>query len=91
MIEQIARRGAYPILQLSFEQTGGPFAREAPIELLSKPAPLQKRIWEEVDAFIAIFRPANMREGAELSDERHAAGRQMLAPKRDRTIAHHAP
>jgi aminopeptidase len=91
VMEQIARRGAYPILQLSFEQTGGPFAREAPVELLREPAPLQRRIWEEVDAFIAIFGPENMREGVELSEERQAAIRQMMAPMRERTMALAAP
>jgi aminopeptidase len=91
VIEQVAKRSAYPILQLSFEQTGGPFAREAPVGLLATPAPLQKRIWEEVDAFIAIFGPENMREGSELSDERQAAVRKMLAPMRERTMALAAP
>jgi aminopeptidase len=65
VIEQIARIGAYPIVQLSFEQIGGPFAREAPLEVLREPAPLQRRIWEEVDAFIAVWAPENAREGAE--------------------------
>jgi len=91
VMEQIARKGAYPILQLSFEQTGGPFAREAPIEVLREPAPLQKRIWEEVDAFIAIYGPENTREGAELSEERQAALRQMSAPMRERTMSLAAP
>ena len=36
VIEQIARIGAYPILQLVFEQVGGPFAREAPIGVLRR-------------------------------------------------------
>ena len=31
VMEQVARKGAYPILQLAFEQVGGPFAREAHI------------------------------------------------------------
>ncbi len=87
VLEQIARHGAYPILQLSFEQTGGPFAREAPVEVLREPAPLQKRIWEEVDAFISIYGPENTREGAELSEERQQALRQMSAPMRERTMA----
>ncbi len=91
VIEHVARRGAYPILQLSFEQIGGPFAREAPLELLRDAAPLQRRIWEEVDAFIAIYGPENMREGSELSDERQAAVQQMLAPMRERTMALAAP
>ena len=63
---------------------GGPFAREAPLELLREPAPLQRRIWEEVDAFIAIWAPENTREGAELSDERQVALQQMSAPMRER-------
>ena len=91
VVEQIARKGAYPILQLSFEQIGGPFAREAPIEVLREPAPLQRRIWDEVDAFIAIYGPENTREGAELSAERQAALRQMSAPMRERTMALAAP
>ena len=91
VLEQVARRGAYPILQLTFEQVSGPFAREAPIELLREPAPLQRRIWDEVDAIISIYGPENTREGAELSEERQAAVRQMLAPMRERTMALEVP
>ena len=54
VIEQIARNGAYPILQLAFEPIGGPFAREAPLEVLARAAPLQRRIWDEVDGVISI-------------------------------------
>ena len=91
VIEQIARIGAYPIVQLSFEQIGGPFAREAPLEVLREPAPLQRRIWEEVDAFIAVWAPENAREGADLSEERRSALQQMTAVMRERTMAMAAP
>ena len=91
VMEQVARRGAYPVLQLTFEMIGGPFAREAPLELLRDAAPLQRRIWAEVDAFIAIWSPENTREGAELSDERQIALQQMSAPMRERTMAMQAP
>ena len=91
VVEAIARKGAYPILQLSFEQIGGPFAREAPVEVLREPAPLQRRIWEEVDAFIAIWAPENTREGSELSEERQSALKEMAAPMRERTMAMAAP
>jgi aminopeptidase len=91
VLEQIARRGAYPILQMTFELIGGPFAREAPLELLREPAPLQRRIWDEVDAFISIWAPENTREGAELSEERRAALQQMAAPMRERTMAMAVP
>jgi aminopeptidase len=87
VLEQIARRGAHPLLQLSFEQIGGPFAREAPLETLREPAPLQRRIWEEADAFISVWAPENTREGSELSEERRKALRQMSGPMRERTMA----
>jgi aminopeptidase len=91
VVEQVARRGAYPILQLTFEQLGGPFAREAPLDLLREPAPLQKRIWEEMDALISIFSPEDAHEGRELPEERQAALQQMTAPLRMRTMSLEIP
>ena len=91
VIEEIARHGAYPLLQMSFELIGGPFAREAPVDLLRVAAPLQRRLWEEADAFIAIWSPENTREGSDLSDERKAALQEASAPMRARTMAMSAP
>ncbi|MGH3001440.1 MAG: aminopeptidase [Gaiellaceae bacterium] len=91
IVEQVARRGAYPILQLSFEQIGGPFAREAPLELLREAAPLQRRIWDEVDASISIWAPENTREGSDLSEERQAALQQAGRPLRERTMSMSVP
>jgi len=91
VVEQIARRGAYPILQLSFELLGGPFAREAPLELLREPAPLQRRVWEEIDALVSIYSPEDAHEGNDLSEERQAAVQQMTAPLRSRTMSLQIP
>jgi aminopeptidase len=91
VMEEIARRGAYPILQLTFELIGGPFAREAPLERLREASPLQRQIWADVDAFIAIWAPENTREGSDLSEERQAALQQASAPMRARTMAMAAP
>jgi aminopeptidase len=91
VIEQIARIGAYPLLNLSFESIGGPFAREAPIEVLRRPAPLQERIWREADALISIWAPERTDEGADLSDERKAATQQAAAPLRERTMSMSVP
>jgi aminopeptidase len=91
VLEQIARIGAYPILQLTFEQIGGPFAREAPLDVLRQTAPLQKQIWEEVDGFISVWAPENAREGSDLSDERRAAWQEAARPMRERTMALQAP
>jgi aminopeptidase len=91
VLEHIARLGAYPLLQLTFEQIGGPFAREAPLETLREPAPLQRRFWEEADAFISVWAPESTREGSELSEGRRAALRQMTAPMRERTMSMAVP
>jgi aminopeptidase len=91
VIEQIARKNAYPFLQLTFEQTGGPFAREAPLELLREASPIQRHIWEEIDGVISVYCPEDAREGSDLSEERQAAIEQMLRPLRARTMALEIP
>ncbi|MBA3843250.1 MAG: aminopeptidase [Actinobacteria bacterium] len=78
-------------MQLSFELIGGPFARVAELDVLREPPPLQRRIWEEADAFIAIWAPENTREGSELSEERRAAMQQMSAPMRELTMSLQVP
>ena len=91
LTEQIARRGAYPILQVSFEQLGGPFAREAPLELLRVTPPLQRTLWEECDGIITIWSPEHANEGFDLSEERRAALQESIMPLRDRTMAMGVP
>jgi aminopeptidase len=91
VVGRIARKGAYAILQLSFEQVGGPFAREAPLDLLRTPAPIQRHAWETMDALISIYSPETADEGADLSEERQAASQAMLAPMRDRTMTLEVP
>ncbi len=89
--EQIAHRRAYPIVQLAWETIGGPFVREAPLELLARPAPLQRRIWEECDAFIMISAPENTRDGSDLSPERRQALQRRVEPLRRRQMAMEVP
>jgi aminopeptidase len=91
VMEQVARKRAYPILQLQFEQTGGPFAREAPLDVLRVPAPIQRHIWETVDGVITIYSPESAHEGSDLSDERQAALEQVIAPLRRRTMSLEIP
>src|SRR5260221_14252735 len=76
---------------MPLELMGGPIARWAPVEALGVAAPLQRRIWEEVDAFIAIWAPENSREGSELSEERKAALQEASLPMRERTMSMSAP
>jgi aminopeptidase len=91
VVEEAARRGAYTLLQLAFELVGGPFAREAPLDLLREAPPLQRTIWERADGMIVIWAPENAREGAELSAERHAALQESVRPWRARTMAMEVP
>jgi aminopeptidase len=91
LCEQIARKGAYPILQVSFEQLGGPFAREAPLDLLRVTPPLQRKLWEECDGIITIWSPENAREASDLSEERLAALQEASTPLRERTLALEVP
>ena len=91
VMEEIARRGAEPILQLSFEMIGGPVAREAPLERLREASPLLRRLWLECDAIITISGPESTREGADLTEERRQALEQRLRPLRARTMAMEVP
>src|SRR5687767_11084744 len=74
VVRLIARRGAYPLVRLSWAMEQLPYrmvwAEEAPLELLGKPAPADKHVWDTVDAWILLGAPENSREGADLSAER---------------------
>src|ERR1700689_2277585 len=70
---EVARRGPYPFLPRALETVSGPFAREAPLEVLREASPLQMRVWETSDALITISAPESTREGSELSEERRQA------------------
>jgi aminopeptidase len=89
--EQIARKGAWPILQIFWDGFGGPFAREAPLDLLARMAPLQLRIWEECDAFISIRAPENVREGSDLSPERREILQRRAEPLQRRQMSMEVP
>src|SRR5579864_3659484 len=91
VIEEIARRGAYPIVQLAWETIGGPFARAAPLELLAQPAPLLLRIWPECGAFIMSAAPGNTREGSERAGERRQLLLRRIEPIRRRQRAMEVP
>jgi aminopeptidase len=74
VVRLIGRRGAYPLVRFSYAMEQLPFrtiwAEEAPIELLDKPAPADKHVWDTVDAWMLLGAPENSLEGAELPAER---------------------
>ncbi len=74
VVRLIARRGAYPLVRLSYAMEQLPFlwtwAAEAPAELLERPAPADQQVWDSVDAWMLLGAPENSREGADISTER---------------------
>jgi len=74
VIRLIARRGAHPLVRFSYAMEQLPFrllwTEEAPLELLDKPAPADKYVWDTIDAWMLLGAPENPREGADLSTER---------------------
>ena len=90
----VARRGAYAVPQITL---GGEFGlerawvREAPLELLGRPAPLQARVLEEADALIIVSAPENTRDLGSIPDDRLAAFRAGWRPSTERMMRHEVP
>jgi aminopeptidase len=99
LLEEIAaglgRRNAYAVFQLSFGggigSTESPWLREAPTELISKPASIQSHMLEHCDAIVAIVASENTRESASVEAERMNAARAAYRPALQRTLSHEVP
>jgi aminopeptidase len=73
---QLGRRGAYPLLRLTFG--GGlvyhrDWLRHAPDDRIAVPAPIDVHALETCDALLAVSAPENTMDGADLPPERTAA------------------
>src|SRR5215471_10430596 len=71
LVRAIGRRGAYPLVRLSFTDLERvPFetvwAEEAPEELLAVPAPIDARARREIDARVILFSAENVYAGSAL-------------------------
>jgi aminopeptidase len=78
VIRALGRRGAIPVVQLSFSGMDyWPFesvwAETAPAELVAERSPLRVKIEDECDAWIRIGAPENTRDGVGLPREQHEA------------------
>src|SRR5215471_18703850 len=83
VLAQVARRGAYGLLRLTFgESSIAPHAwlREAPLELLSTLPSIEKFALETIDAVIVVDAPENTRAASAVSHhplhEEHALRRE---------------
>ena len=92
VVRGIARRGAYPLVRLSFidlEQVAfdSLWASEAPDELLGAMAPSEARTREELDAWMIIWGSENTHAATLLAPERRAKLRKAYFPFNQRRMA----
>jgi aminopeptidase len=92
VVRAIGRRGAVPLVQLSFSGMDfWPFehiwAETAPADLVAERSPLRVKIEDECDAWIRIGAPENTREGADLASEYQTAIGKAAHPLISRRLA----
>ena len=77
VMKQLAERGAYPLLRLTF--SGGhwrehrAWLRHAPLDVISEPAMIEVHTREQCDAWLGVSAPENTRDGADIPAERSSA------------------
>jgi aminopeptidase len=91
---EIGRRGAYPLLRLTFG--GGlvyhrDWVRHAPLELLAEPAPIDVHALDHCDALLAIAAPDNTRDGSDIAPERTSAVQRAYRRSTERVSASDFP
>jgi aminopeptidase len=75
---ELGRRGARALVRLGFDQAGGTFVREAPLELLTTLSDIERHEIENADSYVAILAPANTRANADIPAERLSARQAAL-------------
>ena len=95
LVGGLARRGAYALPRISFTgrvalQDLG-WALEAPLDLLSRPAPLEVEALRTCDALVAVDAPENTRAVAALAPERMQALQGAYRPALQRLMSHEVP
>jgi aminopeptidase len=91
---EIGRRGAYPLLRLTFG--GGlvyhrDWVRHAPLELLAEPAPIDVHTLDHCDALLAIAAPDNTRDGSDFAPERMSLVQRAYRRSTERVNANDFP
>jgi aminopeptidase len=76
VMKQLAERGAYPLLRLTF--SGGlvyhrAWLGHASLDVISEPAQIEVQTLQECDAVLAVAAPENTRDGADITAERTSA------------------
>jgi aminopeptidase len=90
----LARRGAYAVPRITFSGDYGlerSWLREAPLELVRDPSPLQLAPLREADALIVVVAPENARDATALDPERLAARQAGWRPGMERVLRDEVP
>jgi aminopeptidase len=80
VVRQIARRGAYALLRLSFEPFGGGWLKEAPEELVGELPDIVRYELEHLDAFVNVVAPENTRASSDVPPNRLALLQRATRP-----------
>ncbi len=96
VVRAIGRRGAIPVVQLSFSGMDyWPFetiwAETAPAELVAERSPIRLKVEDECNAWIRIGAPENTREGADLGVEHQNAIARAANPLVSKRLALEIP
>ncbi len=91
---QLARRGAYALLRLTF--SGGlvyhrDWLRHAPLDVIGRPASLDVHTLENCDALLAISAPENTRDGVDITPDRYQTVQAAYRPATERVLNHSVP
>ena len=95
VVRCIAGNGAYALLRLSFAGDGGSYEhgwmQEAPVELLSAPAPIEVHAFETADALVVVPALENTREASAVPPERLSAVQAAFRPATERMLSGSVP
>ena len=93
VVSNIARRGAYAIVRVTFELmiVSSAWIRDAPEELLRQAPSLEVGMIESLDYLMHIHAPENTREGSDVPPERLNLLRQAYRPLYEKFFTDNAP
>jgi aminopeptidase len=77
VMKQLAERGAYPLLRLTFSgstwREHRAWLRHAPLDVISEAPPIEVHARHQCDAWLGVSAPENTRDGADIPAERTSA------------------
>ncbi len=82
----VARRGAYAFVRSAYATIDTAWVNEAPESLLGDLPPIERYLWDTVNAAMYIGAPENTRDGSDVSPERRSLIAKANEPRRKRMM-----